>query len=85
MAAGKETNVNKVNIIVKWSGREYNIEDVSLNETVRYLKDLIKERTGVLPNRQKLLGLKHKGKLMTIIISTTYVYVVYNNNNDVKF
>ncbi|XP_068709283.1 ubiquitin-like domain-containing CTD phosphatase 1 [Montipora foliosa] len=60
MAAGKETN--KVNIIVKWSGREYNIEDVSLNETVRYLKDLIKERTGVLPDRQKLFGLKHKGK-----------------------
>lgn len=48
---GKEINVNKVNIIVKWSGREYNIEDVLLNEIVWYLKDLIKERIGVLFNR----------------------------------
>ncbi|XP_044168973.1 ubiquitin-like domain-containing CTD phosphatase 1 isoform X1 [Acropora muricata] len=60
MAAAKEAG--DVNVIVKWSGKEYVLEDVPLHETVRYLKNLIKEKTGVLPERQKLLGLKCKGK-----------------------
>lgn len=63
MAAAKEPG--GVNVIVKWSGKEYVLEDVPLHETVQYLKNLIKEKTGVLPERQKLLGLKYKGKLST--------------------
>ena len=66
MAAGSETN--EVNVIVKWSGKEYLIQHISLTETVRYLKDLIKDKTGVLPERQKLLGLKYKGILKLMVV-----------------
>lgn len=61
MAASEEAS--DICVIVKWSGKEYPIEHLSPSETVRYLKDLIKEKTGVLPERQKLLGLKFKGIL----------------------
>ena len=61
MAACGEAN--EISVIVKWSGKEYSIENISLSETVRYLKDVIKDKTGVLPERQKLLGLKYKGEI----------------------
>ena len=48
-------------LIVKWSGQEYVISDLSASETVGDLKEAIKKQTGVLPERQKLLGLKLKG------------------------
>ncbi|KAJ1522510.1 hypothetical protein ONE63_001700 [Megalurothrips usitatus] len=49
-------------IVVKWSGKEYEIDSLSPTDTVASLKDTIRKRTGVLPERQKLLNLKHKGK-----------------------
>jgi len=66
MAASEESDIC---VIVKWSGKEYPIEHLSPSETVRYLKDLIKEKTGVLPERQKLLGLKFKGILKSSLDS----------------
>ena len=48
-------------IVVKWSGQEYEFCDVSSSDTVKDLKDAIHGKTGVLPERQKLLGLKVKG------------------------
>ncbi len=48
-------------LIVKWSGQEYVISDLSERETVADLKEAIKKQTGVMPARQKLLGLKLKG------------------------
>ncbi|XP_002734938.1 ubiquitin-like domain-containing CTD phosphatase 1 [Saccoglossus kowalevskii] len=51
-----------VTLVVKWSGQEYSISDLGGENTVRELKEAIKAQTGVLPQRQKLLGLKHKGK-----------------------
>jgi len=59
MAACAESK--ELNVIVKWSGKEYLVENLSPSETVRHLKDTIREKTGVLPERQKLLGLKYKG------------------------
>ena len=50
-------------LIVKWSGKEYEISDLLSTDTVKDLKDVIKLKTGVLPERQKLLGLKLKGWL----------------------
>ena len=52
----------EVKIIVKWSGKEYEIPDIQQEDTVLSLKERIHKETGVLPERQKLLNLKFKGK-----------------------
>jgi len=49
-------------IIIKWSGKEYHITGLENSSTVMQLKHLIYAETGVLPERQKLLGLKSSGK-----------------------
>ena len=51
----------RLSIVIKWSGKEYTIDGLSQADTVKQLKELIKGKTGVLPERQKLLGLKYKG------------------------
>ncbi|XP_010768233.1 ubiquitin-like domain-containing CTD phosphatase 1 [Notothenia coriiceps] len=51
-----------VSVIIKWGGQEYSISSLSEEDTVMDLKQSIKSLTGVLPERQKLLGLKVKGK-----------------------
>lgn len=48
-------------IIVKWSGKEYEINDLNENDTVNMLKEAIHKKTGVMPSRQKLLNLKLRG------------------------
>lgn len=53
-------------IIVKWSGNEYEIKDLQDDTTVLELKARIYEETGVRPDRQKLLNLKCKGKIIKI-------------------
>ncbi|XP_022918444.1 ubiquitin-like domain-containing CTD phosphatase 1 [Onthophagus taurus] len=50
-----------VKIIVKWGGKEYDVE-VCENDSISDLKNCIHKHTGVRPDRQKLLNLKHKGK-----------------------
>ena len=59
--AGNSDIVEELSVTIKWSGKEYSIENLSPSDTVKSLKDLIKDKTGVLPERQKLLGLKYKG------------------------
>lgn len=54
---------NEVTIVVKWSGKEYNINNLSESDTVQTLKNAIQKETGVRPERQKLLNLKLKGKI----------------------
>jgi len=49
------------NIVIKWSGKEYTISNLQKMTTVLQLKNLIFAETGVLPERQKLLGLKCSG------------------------
>lgn len=49
-------------VIVKWSGQEFKLT-VDKDGTVENLKKAIQDATGVLPERQKLLGLKFKGTL----------------------
>lgn len=61
-ARNKMAACDAVCVTIKWSGKEYSIDKLSPTDTVGYLKEVIKEKTGVLPERQKLLGLKYKGK-----------------------
>ena len=49
-------------IVVKWSGDEYKVLGLVGDQTVKDLKLEIQKQTGVLPERQKLLGLKYKGR-----------------------
>lgn len=54
-------NVKEVSIIVKWSGNEYPMTDLTEQDTVAVLKHEIFKATHVRPERQKLLNLRHKG------------------------
>ncbi|KAL0277049.1 UNVERIFIED_CONTAM: hypothetical protein PYX00_004470 [Menopon gallinae] len=49
-------------ITVKWSGKEFEINDLTGNDSVEKLKMSICRETGVRPHRQKLLNLKYKAK-----------------------
>lgn len=51
-----------ISLVIKWSGQEIHVDDVDTSADVAQLKQLIMGKTGVLPGRQKLLGLKVKGK-----------------------
>jgi ubiquitin-like domain-containing CTD phosphatase 1 len=57
-------SVPKLSVVIKWSGSEYVFDHNCLEPqlTVFDLKSLIFQRTAVLPARQKLIGLKCKGK-----------------------
>lgn len=57
------STLKDVSIIVKWNGKEYPIMDLSDQETVAVLKHEIAKLTNVRPERQKLLNLKHRGKI----------------------
>lgn len=57
------TEIKYATIIVKWSGKEYPITDLTDQDTVAVLKHEIFKKTQVRPERQKLLNLKFKGKL----------------------
>jgi len=52
---------SEMKIVVKWSGKEYVVDDICPNDTVADLKNAIFKHTGVRPERQKLLNLKLKG------------------------
>lgn len=56
-----------VSVIIKWGGQEYSISSLSEEDTVLDLKQSIKTLTGVLPERQKLLGLKVKGETASMV------------------
>ena len=51
-----------VSVTVKWAGKEYQVAGLEQSHTVLDLKLQIMEKTGVRPERQKLLNLKVKGK-----------------------
>ena len=54
-----------ISVVVKWTGKEYNVENIDPGESVMDLKVKIMNQTGVRPERQKLLNLKVKGKAAT--------------------
>ncbi|ESO05305.1 hypothetical protein HELRODRAFT_156877 [Helobdella robusta] len=59
MAEGVEVALN---IIVKWNGCDYKI-NLMPSSNILDLKNSIYKETNVLPERQKLMGLKFKGKI----------------------
>lgn len=57
----EDVNLNKINLVIKWSGKEFKINDFDANNNVLLLKQAIQNVTGVLPERQKLLNVKFRG------------------------
>uniref|UniRef100_UPI00358E3DA6 ubiquitin-like domain-containing CTD phosphatase 1 n=1 Tax=Myxine glutinosa TaxID=7769 RepID=UPI00358E3DA6 len=52
-----------VSVIIKWNGQEFPILCLGAEDTIGELKVVVQKATGVLPQRQRLLGLKYKGKV----------------------
>lgn len=63
MAAEAHSKSMTLSLIIKWGGQEFPLSALSEEDTVLDLKHSLKSLTGVLPERQKLLGLKYKGEL----------------------
>jgi len=62
MSASNGTTTS-LNLVIKWAGKEFPFQDLDgTSTTVLDLKKMIWEKTQVLPQRQKLLNLKMKGK-----------------------
>lgn len=51
-------NEERIDLCVKWSGQEFQFEGLPDTTTITELKQLVYHKTGVRPERQKLLGLK---------------------------
>lgn len=62
-----QSSENDLKLIVKWSGAEYEIE-VDQQDNIAMLKHEIFKKTNVRPERQKLLNIKYKGKMVYLFI-----------------
>ncbi|XP_072001582.1 ubiquitin-like domain-containing CTD phosphatase 1 isoform X2 [Engystomops pustulosus] len=62
MAGSLHPKAMTLSLIIKWGGQEFPLSALTEDDTVLDLKHSLKSLTGVLPERQKLLGLKYKGK-----------------------
>lgn len=56
------SEIQEITIVVKWSAKEYPINDLTDQDTVAVLRHEIFKKTQVRPERQKLLNLKYKGE-----------------------
>jgi len=66
----------ELRIVVKWSGKEYDILDIQEEDTVLTLKERIHRETGVRPERQKLLNLKFKGYILNGLLTSSVRIVI---------
>ncbi len=59
-----------VTLIAKWGKEKIELNDLPLNTNIAQVKDMLSEKTNVLPKRQKLIGLVTltKGKLTDEVI-----------------
>lgn len=48
----------RIDLCIKWSGQEFQFEGLPDTTTITELKQLVYHKTGVRPDRQKLLGIK---------------------------
>lgn len=60
-----DTPTDAINVVVKWSAKEYEIAVPNSTGTVLCLKKAIEVKTGVKVERQKLLNLKFKGNSLS--------------------
>lgn len=61
---GDSSSTDCLPLIVKWAKKEISLDRECLqpDDTIGHLKNVIYHKTGVHPERQKLFGLKYKGK-----------------------
>jgi hypothetical protein len=54
------SDMEKVTLVAKWGKERITLEQLALETTIAQVKSLLFEKTGVLPKRQKLIGLAAK-------------------------
>ena len=59
---GTPASAGSITLIAKWSKERITLSCLTPETTIGAVKDMIKERTGVLPKRQKLIGLNLASK-----------------------
>ena len=65
MIQGEKTAIQSdgVTLVAKWGKERITLDQLDKETTIGAVKDLLSERTGVLPKRQKLIGLKASSKI----------------------
>ena len=73
-----------VDIIIKWSGKEYTISNLLPTHTFSDLKNEIYKQTNVKPERQKILGLKtntnQNANDSTLLNDLKYISILFSIN-----
>ena len=64
-------------LIVKWSSSEYEIDCLDPENTISDIKDCIQSKTGVKPERQKLMGLKMKNGFYLFVCNIFIIIDVF--------
>ena len=73
---GEQLSNDSPTLIVKWSSAEYVIDCLDPDNSVADLKNYIFSKTGVKPERQKLMGLKTKNsKLYPFIVLYELIFI----------
>lgn len=57
----KQSATSSLDIIIKWNGNDYEINNLNIENDVKTLKEEIFKSTGVRPERQKLINLRISG------------------------
>lgn len=57
----EQSATSSLDIVIKWNGNDYDINNLNTNSNVKTLKEEIFKCTGVRPERQKLINLRISG------------------------
>lgn len=57
----EQSATSSLDIVIKWNGNDYDINNLNTNSDVKTLKEEIFIYTGVRPERQKLINLRISG------------------------
>lgn len=61
MECEEQSASSLLDLIIKWNGNDYDVKNLNTDSDVKTLKEEIFKRTGVRPERQKLINLRLSG------------------------